>query len=147
MIDTGSLQQHRIRFSDGGLNKLMQHTCFDLTFSHSRLPRTSTLFPTDPPIFKIQSHKVKATYRPPSSSRPAISKSHTHLSCSSSPLILTLISHHFSSPASLDPDTSIYLPLSPSLFLSLPLHRPSIHLQFQDALVSTYLHSTPTHKN
>jgi hypothetical protein len=138
MIDIGRLQ-HRIRFSDGGLNRLMQHTCPDLMFSHSHLPRTSTLFPTDPPIFKTQSHKVKATSRPPSLSRPAISKSYTHLSCSSSPLILTLTSHHFSSPASLDTDTSIYLPLSPSLFFSLPLHHPSTHSHFQHTFVSTCL--------
>jgi hypothetical protein len=59
MIDIGSLQQHKIRFSDGVLDKLMQHTCFDLTCSHSHFPSNSTLFPTDPPFFNTQSHQVR----------------------------------------------------------------------------------------
>jgi hypothetical protein len=125
MIDIGSLQQHKIRFSDGVLNKLMQHTCFDFIFSHSHFPSTSTLFPTDPPFFNTQSHQVKSTLHFYILSRSTISKSHTHPSFSSSPLILTLTSLRLSSLASLDPDTTIYLPHSPSLFLS--FSPPSFH--------------------
>jgi hypothetical protein len=124
MIDIGRLQ-HRIRFSDGGLNRLMQHTCPDLMFSHSHLPRTSTLFPTDPPIFKTQSHKVKATSRPPSLSRPAISKSYT-------PFLLIFPTHphsHFS--PFLEPRFSGHRHeyISPTLAISLLLSssQPSFH--------------------